>query len=183
MRIGVISDTHGSLSAWRKVIGTTFANVDMILHAGDLFYYGPRNPVPEGYAPGDLVNAMNKLEIPIIAVRGNCDSEVDQLVTNFPIQSPFAFCQIGPLRILISHGHELDDEQKIDIARKWKIDLFISGHTHRQKLTRDSGVVLLNPGSPSLPKENPTIAVVDINKKGEAEIRVVNADTGEIVLE
>ena len=83
----------------------------------------------------------------------------------------------------MNHGHELDDEQKIDIARKWSVDLFISGHTHRPKLVRDSGVVLLNPGSPSLPKEEPTVAVVTINKKGEADIKVFNADTGEIVLE
>lgn len=183
MKIGVISDTHGSLTSWEKVMKSIFNNVDMILHAGDLFYYGPRNPIPEGYAPGDLAKAMNQLEIPLIAVRGNCDSEVDQLVVNFPIQVPFSLCQINSLRILINHGHDIDDEKKIDLTHKWKIDLFVSGHTHLAKLTRESGVVLLNPGSPSLPKEEPTVALIDINKKGEVEIKIFNIDTGEIVLE
>jgi uncharacterized protein len=183
MKIGVISDTHGSVTAWHRVMETVFNNVDMILHAGDLFYYGPRNPVPEGYAPGDLAKAMNELEIPLIVAKGNCDSEVDQLVLNVPLQNPFAFCQIGALRILVNHGHELDDEQKISLAHKWKIDLMVCGHTHLSRLTRDRGVVLLNPGSPALPKEEPTVALIDINKKGEVDIKIFNIDTGEIVVE
>jgi len=60
MKIGVISDTHGSLTAWQQVLSGPFQDVDLILHAGDVLYHGPRNPLPEGYQPGQLAEAINQ---------------------------------------------------------------------------------------------------------------------------
>ncbi len=182
MKIGIISDTHGDLVGWRKVMEEIFPDVDMIIHAGDLFNYGPRNPMPEGFAPGELVQEMNGLEIPVVAVRGNCDSDVDESVVNFPVQSPFALVQLGSLRIVVNHGDKLSDEDKVNLAKRWHANIFISGHTHRPKLAREGDVVFLNPGSPSLPKENPTVALVE-ETDGEVEIKIIDVETGKVMME
>lgn len=182
MKIGVIADTHGDLVGWQKVIEEIFSDVDMIIHAGDLFNYGPRNPMPEGFAPGDLVQEMNGLEIPLVVVRGNCDSDVDDSVVNFPVQSPFALVQIGSLRIVVNHGDKLSDEEKVDLAKRWRANIFISGHTHRPKLAREGDVVFLNPGSPSLPKENPTVGLVE-ETDGDVEIKIIDVETGKVMME
>jgi len=182
MKIGVISDTHGDLTGWRKVMEEIFSDVDMIIHVGDLFNYGPRNPMPEGFAPGELVQDMNALEIPLVAVRGNCDSDVDDMVVNFPLQSPFAVVQLGSLRIVVNHGDKLSDEEKLNLAKRWHVDIFISGHTHRAKLAREGEIVFLNPGSPSLPKENPTVALLE-ESDGEVDIKIVDVKTGKVIME
>jgi len=182
MKIGVIADTHGDLVGWRTVMEKIFSDVDMIIHAGDLFNYGPRNPVPEGFAPGDLVQEMNSLEIPLVVVRGNCDSEVDDSVVNFPVQSPFALVQLGSLRIVVNHGDKLSDEEKLNLAKRWRANIFISAHTHRPKLAREGDVVFLNPGSPSLPKESPTVALVE-DTDGEVEIKIIDVETGKVMME
>lgn len=182
MKIGVMSDTHGDLAGWRKVMEEIFTDVDIIIHAGDLFNYGPRNPVPAGFAPGELVQEMNSLEIPLVAVKGNCDSDVDDSVVNFPLQAPFALVQLGSLRIVVNHGDKMSDEEKVNLAKRWQANIFISGHTHRPKLAREGDIVFLNPGSPSLPKENPTVALIE-ETDGEVEIKIIDVETGKVIIE
>jgi len=182
MKIGVMSDTHGDLIGWQKVMEKIFSDVDMIIHAGDLFNYGPRNPMPQGFAPGELVLEMNGLEIPLVAVKGNCDSDIDESVVNFPLQSPFALIQLGSLRIVVTHGDKLTDEEKVGLAKRWRVNIFISGHTHRPKLAREENIVFLNPGSPSLPKESPTVALVE-ETDGEVEIKIIDVETGKVMME
>ncbi|HHW29057.1 MAG TPA: phosphodiesterase, partial [Syntrophomonadaceae bacterium] len=97
MRIGIISDTHGSLSSWQKVMSTLFRDVDLIIHAGDLLYHGPRNPLPDNYQPRGVAEAVNSLTVPFVIAQGNCDAEVDQMMINWPLQAPYAFLQIENL--------------------------------------------------------------------------------------
>jgi len=182
MKIGVIADTHGNVDAWRKVMKKFFHDADMIIHAGDIFNYGPRNIVHEGTEPGDLAEEMNGLEIPIIAARGNCDSDIDATVVSFPIQSPFALVQADSLRILVNHGDLLDDEKKIELAKKWHVNVFVSGHTHRPKLAREGDIVLLNPGSPSLPKEEPTVGLI-LKEGDQFEVRIIDIETGQVIID
>lgn len=182
MKIGVTSDLHGSLLAWEKTLALFKAKeVKLILNAGDLFNYGPRNPLPEGYAPGDLVKAINELTIPMIIAKGNCDSEIDQMVLNMPIQEPYAFCLVENKKILVNHGHKITDEEKIQLAKRWNINVFIAGHTHLPRLERIDNIILLNPGSPALPKGSPTAAVLEITKQ-DINIEILNVDTGNIVM-
>lgn len=182
MKIGVMSDLHGSVTAFDKVMKMfNSKNVELILNAGDVFNAGPRNVVPEGYAPGDLVKKINELTMPMIITRGNCDSEVDQIVLSVPLQSPYAFLYIERKKIIVNHGHKLSEEEKVQLAARFGTDIFVVGHTHLPKLERFENMVMLNPGSPSLPKGNPTVATIELNG-AETQIEIFNVDTGNVVM-
>jgi len=172
MKIGVISDTHGDTHGWQAAIAGPFAGADMILHAGDLLYHGPRNPMPPGYDPAALAQLINDAPAPIIIARGNCDSGVDQLVLDFPIQAPYALVIIDRLRIMVNHGEEFGLTNPVPgiakVARKYRVDVFVCGHTHLAMLKRIRGALIMNPGSPSLPKAlerepEPTVGVIENN--------------------
>ncbi|MCM8815506.1 MAG: phosphodiesterase [Candidatus Omnitrophica bacterium] len=163
MAILVISDTHGSVDAWEKIKKYINKNVDCLVHAGDIYYFGPRNPVPEGHAPGMLSTELNSLNIPLICAKGNCDSDVDQLVSSFPLCYPFAFVFIYGKGILVTHGHYYSQDELLNLAKKWKLDLVITGHTHIARLEKLNGIVFLNPGSCALPKNFPGIGLVNNN--------------------
>lgn len=166
-RIGVISDTHGDLDGWRRCMDTIFRDAQLIIHAGDLLYHGPKNPMVEGYGPSALAEAINAAPVPVIVARGNCDSPVDQLVIDAPTQAPYAFVQLDDLRILAHHGDGLSDDEMTRCAASWNIDVFVTGHTHIRELTRRGSTVFLNPGSPAIPKSDgsfepiPTAATIE----------------------
>ena len=160
MKIAVISDTHGSLVSW-KAVEPFLDGVQLLLHCGDIFYSGPRNAMPDAYAPGSLHEALAALPFPVIAARGNCDSDVDQSVCAFPLSSPFAFTVIDNARILVTHGNHYNADEEFSLAEQWKIDLFISGHTHTALLERRDERVFFNPGSLSLPKNFPGFGIID----------------------
>ena len=174
MKIGVISDTHGSLGAWEKAYARYLSRTDLIIHCGDILYHGPRNPLPAGYNPGALLEKINALEKPVLLVRGNCDAEVDQMVLDYPLEAPYARLFTGAYRILIHHGH-----RELPAKTQKGYDLIISGHTHCAGIKKENGVIYLNPGSPALPKdegETPTLAMID-----GREIVLLNLETGEVV--
>lgn len=174
MKIGVISDTHGSFSAWDKAYARYLSQTDLIIHCGDVLYHGPRNPLPAGYDPGALLEKINALEKPLLLVRGNCDAEVDQMVLDFPLEAPYAHLFTGDYRILVHHGH-----LELPAKAKKSYDLIISGHTHCPGIKEEDGVIYLNPGSPALPKDEgktPTLAVID-----GRQIVILNLETGEVV--
>ena len=144
MKTGVISDTHGYLTAWVKAVNDYFSKVDLILHGGDVLYHGPRNPMPDGYQPAALSSAMNSCPVPILICRGNCDADIDQQMMDIPIQSPYVTVWIDRLKAIILHGDGLTEA--------YRLDLVITGHTHIHQIREGEGYVILNPGSPSLPK-------------------------------
>ena len=165
MRIGVISDTHGSLTSWQEVMGGIFSDADVIIHAGDIFYHGIRNPLPKGYNTQALAEAINETKTPILMCRGNCDSDVDQLVVDVPIQSPYLLCQFEGLKLFVHHGHLFSNEEVLRLTSRWDVSVCISGHTHIPFLEQKQSTIFLNPGSSGLPKESdpPTVAVIDID--------------------
>ena len=186
MKIGVISDTHGDAHGWQAAIAGPFAGASLILHAGDLLYHGPRNPLPAGYDPAALAQLINHAPAPVIIARGNCDSDVDQLVLEFPIQAPYALVVVEGLRIMVSHGDEFGLTDPVPgiaaMARKYRVDVFICGHTHTLMLERIGDALIINPGSPSLPKAakgepQPTVGMIE----GEMA-RIVTLD-GRTILE
>src|SRR5690348_16178739 len=104
MKIGVISDTHGDYKAWKKVKETIFRDCHNIIHAGDILYHGPRNPIVDGYNPSELLKDLNNINIPIHFAKGNCDAEVDQMVINRPIMSPYVYLNYNNFGIIVIHG-------------------------------------------------------------------------------
>jgi len=176
VKIAILSDTHGSLSAFNRALEVA-GSCDFIIHAGDILYHGPRNPLPEGYNPRELANAINSLNVPFIAAAGNCDAPIDQVLLSVPIQAPYALLCIGNHKILITHGHDPGQEELMDLAKKWKIDLLITGHTHIKQLEKNNNLTLLNPGSCALPKDgSPSIAIFE-----DSNISLVNIENGQII--
>jgi len=149
MKLFICSDIHGS-ATWCKRVVERFAEekADRLIILGDVLYHGPRNPLPDGYSPKDVCALLNPLKDKILAVRGNCDSEVDQMVLQFNISSDYAEVYDGKIKIVFSHGHRA-------VPPLGRGDVYITGHTHVPlSITEKEGYLHLNPGSISLPKEN-----------------------------
>ena len=181
MKIGVISDTHGSVEIWKKVYQSFFSDADFIIHAGDVLYHGPRNPILDDYNPASLVEALNECPIPLHIAKGNCDSEVDAMVLNMPLQAPYAYLVIDGIRILVTHGHLFSEKEKIALAKHLKVDLFITGHIHTNVLEKINETIFLNPGSPSMSKradKKSTIAIIEADR-----ISIKDIDTKDTLME
>jgi len=162
MKLLIASDIHGSLSAARKVVQLiAIEQADYLVFLGDAMYHGPRNPLPDSYDPAGVAAILNTVASQVIATRGNCDSEVDQMLLDFTITADY---QVIPLRngkLFATHGHVFEPNNLPSSLTRG--DIFASGHTHVPVLTvADNGVIVINPGSVSLPKENhpPTYAMV-----------------------
>lgn len=152
MLIGIISDTHGSVKAWNDALEGPFKGVEQIWHCGDVLYHGPRNPLPPSYDPKELVELINSCPIPILAIQGNCDSEVDQMVLDVALQSPLFLADHAAGRVLVSHGHRYSLEVMGEMVKEYQVKIWISGHTHDPLLEVWGETIMVNPGSPSLPK-------------------------------
>lgn len=176
MKILIMSDTHGDIYFWEK-IKKYIEKSDLILHAGDVLYHGPRNPLPKEYAPAKLSELLNNLGIPIIISRGNCDANVDQLVLKYPLLSPYAFIFLPSLKILLIHGEDKNEEDLWKIIDDYQLNILIFGHIHTPVLKRKENKILLNPGSPSLSKtQSKTIAFIE-NK----EISIIDIEEDKII--
>ncbi len=148
----VISDIHGSLFYLKKVIEIFEKNnYDKILILGDELYHGPRNPLPKEYNPKEAAELLNRYKNKIIAVRGNCDSEVDQMVLNFPITADYNMIFWENKKIFMTHGHIYNIDSPLPMEDG---DIMIYGHFHIPIIQRKNEKMFLNPGSISLPKEN-----------------------------
>lgn len=148
MKLFICSDIHGSAFWCKKAVdGFLREGADKLIILGDVLYHGPRNPLPDGYDPQKVIAMLNPLADKIIAVRGNCDAEVDQMVLAFNVSGDYATVFDGETKITLSHGHRAVPPLK-------EGDIYITGHTHVPLNTVEKeGYWHLNPGSVSLPKE------------------------------
>ncbi len=154
MRLIIASDIHGDADCCRELLETAEKErADKILLLGDLLYHGPRNNIPAGYAPARVIEMLNLVSDKLLCVRGNCESEVDQMVLDFPIMSDTAYFYDGDAKkyLFMSHGHKYSPEKLPKLPRG---AIFLSGHTHILSISEIDGIVCLNPGSVSLPKGN-----------------------------
>lgn len=152
MKLMFISDIHGSLFYLEKaLLRFDSEQADQLIILGDLLYHGPRNPLPEGYQPAEVAKKLNSLKNKIICVRGNCDSEVDQMVIEFPIMADYSWLFVDGKRIFATHGHTHNMETLPSLSEG---DILIHGHTHVPVAQEMDGLLWLNPGSIALPKEN-----------------------------
>lgn len=180
MKIGVISDTHGSLDAWNKAM-EHFAGCQLILHAGDVLYHGPRNPLPQGYDPKELAASINNSPVPVFVVRGNCDAEVEEVMLEIPILSPYFYCSLEGLKILMLHGTNYTEEKLSELGKRYKADLLVFGHIHTPTAKLSENTVLFNPGSPSLSfHTEPTVGIIDTDEK---KAKIITLDKGELYKE
>lgn len=147
MKIGVVSDTHGDFLAWQKAWEAVLQDCDMVIHCGDILYHGPKFDPGPGHGPRQLAAALNDVPVPLLLVKGNGDSEVDTLVIEAPIQSPYLVAQIEGKRILATHGHLQPVDELLSLAARWKVDWLLTGHAHSASLTVVGSVRHLNPGS------------------------------------
>ncbi len=151
MKLMFASDIHGSLPATEQLL-TRFAQsgARWLVLLGDVLYHGPRNALPEGYNPAQVAERLNTQAERIIAVRGNCDSEVDQMLLHFPITAPWQQVLLAQGRLFLTHGHLYSPENLPPLAAG---DTLVYGHTHIPVAERrDDGITLFNPGSVSIPK-------------------------------
>lgn len=149
----VVSDIHGSLSGARLVRSAYGRHhCGMILNLGDNLYHGPRNDLPADYAPKEVTALLREMKEIMIAVRGNCDAEVDQMVLEYPLMDTSKTLFTDNRTILITHGHVIKPNDPPAFLKEG--DVFLSGHTHVPTAYEKNGIFLLNPGSVSLPKEN-----------------------------
>lgn len=183
MKIGVMSDTHGSLVYFEKAL-EVLSDCDILLHAGDVLYHGPRNDLPESYNPKKVISKINELDNILIA-RGNCDADVDQMVISHPIQSPYVLSQFGETRILINHGYVDSKEETIKKAKSMGADILILGHTHVKELYVDENLIVINPGSTSIPKDGShsvaTIDIIQTHDELDLDINLIDINTKEVI--
>ncbi len=148
MKWMIASDIHGSAHYCRLMLDAMKREgADRLLLLGDLLYHGPRNDLPDGYAPKGVIALLNEQKEKLLCVRGNCDAEVDQMVLEFPIMADYAIVRDGELTIFATHGHLYTDRPP---AAKGMI--LLSGHTHIPKWDVNGEDIRLNPGSVSIPK-------------------------------
>ena len=124
----IASDIHGSahycdllLKAYEKEAP------DKLLILGDILYHGPRNDLPDGYAPKKVIEMLNPLASKLLCVRGNCEAEVDQMVLKFPVLAEYAWLNVNGLNIFATHGHNFGEDNPPPLSTG---DILLGGHTH-----------------------------------------------------
>lgn len=170
MRYLIASDIHGALPA-AEALRARFheEGADRLLLLGDLLYHGPRNPLPEGYAPAEVAKLLNGLADRITAVRGNCDSEVDQMVLDFPCLGDYALVVDGSTTLMLTHGH-------LDLARVIEGlpsgSFVLSGHTHVKGIGPDAApacaksAAILQGGGEAAPGSSPALSAITFVNPG-----------------
>lgn len=150
MKILFASDIHGSAYYCKEVLKAfEREEAEKLVLLGDLLYHGPRNPLPRDYNPQEVLELLNEKKEVVYAVRGNCDSEVDQMVLQFPMMADYFLLNDEGQTFFITHGHLYPEKEE----RVRKGEAWIQGHTHLPVAKEENGRYILNPGSASLPKE------------------------------
>ena len=152
MKLMIASDIHGSakwcermLEAWRRE-----APGRLVL-LGDLLYHGPRNDLPEAYAPKAVIAMLNGVAPHLLCVRGNCEAEVDQMVLDFPVMADYSVLFVDGHALYATHGHVWGEDNPPPLQPG---DVLLCGHTHVPCCRRHDGFIYVNPGSVSIPKQN-----------------------------
>lgn len=141
MKLMFASDIHGSLPATERVLELFSASgAQWLVILGDVLNHGPRNALPQGYAPAQVAERLNEQAARIIAVRGNCDSEVDQMLLHFPMTAPWQQILTENQRLFLTHGH-LFGPQNMPALNAG--DVLVYGHTHLPVVERQGGCLPL----------------------------------------
>ena len=150
MKIMIASDIHGS-ALWCGRLMEAWKNEGMprLLLLGDLLYHGPRNDLPDEYAPKKVIEMLNGIKEHLLCVRGNCEAEVDQMVLSFPVMADYCALPMGENIIYATHGHNHGENNPPPMM---KGDVLLCGHTHVPAFNVHADFTYVNPGSVSIPK-------------------------------
>lgn len=152
MKLMFVSDIHGSAYYCRRVRDIWQEEMPQrLVLLGDLLYHGPRNDLPKEYAPKECIDILNGLKSEIIAVRGNCEAEVDQMVLQFDCLADHMLMYLEDREIFITHGHIYSSSNPPHLKQG---SILIHGHTHIPAMQDMGGFYYINPGSVSIPKNN-----------------------------
>lgn len=152
MKYLIASDLHGSGECVRQLLARFDAEgADMLVLLGDLLYHGPRNHLPGEYDPQVVSAMLNEHKDHILAVRGNCDAEVDQMMLDFPCMADYAYLWISNTPFFLTHGHHYNNRSLPPIASPRTV--LLHGHTHVPANDTFPTHRYMNPGSTTLPKE------------------------------
>lgn len=168
MKLIFASDIHGSAYYAKAVCDILEREgAEKLVLLGDILYHGPRNDLPKEYNPKKVIELFNAIKEKILCVRGNCDTEVDQMVLKFPVLSDYGYIYDGKATMYLSHGHIYNPLNLPPCESKF---VLINGHTHIYAAEKHDWGVYLNPGSVSIPKnQNPPTYM--IYEDGEFSIK------------
>ena len=179
MKLLIASDLHGDAAACRRLLEIFDASgAERLVILGDILYHGPRNDLPAGYDPRAVISMLSDYADRLFCVRGNCDTEVDQMVLPFPILSETALLFVDGRTWFAAHGHRAGANPTAgDLPRLPRGSVILTGHTHVPTLTvTEDGVLLLNPGSTSIPKGG-FAASYALYEDGRFSVRALDNDT------
>ena len=169
MKWMIASDIHGSAYYCRKLLEAyTEEGADRLLLLGDILYHGPRNDLPRDYAPKEVIALLNERKNDIYCVRGNCDTEVDQMVLPFPCLAEFSQLLLDGKTFYLTHGHHANPDSLPPLPAG---SVFLFGHTHVKLDEVRGGIRCLNPGSVSIPKDGSHSCLIYEN--GEFFVRIL----------
>lgn len=152
MKLLVISDIHGSYYYAKKILEIEKReNPDKIVLLGDLYYHGPRNDLTQEYNPMEVSKILNSLKDKLIVTKGNCDAEVDEMISEFPFKE-YIEMNVNGYNLFLSHGHKYNIDNLPPLGVN--IDIMMYGHFHVGFIKEKDGIIFANSGSISLPKEN-----------------------------
>ena len=151
MKWMIASDIHGSAYYCEKALSAFLREgADRLLLLGDLLYHGPRNDLPQGYAPKEVISQLSSVKDRVFCVRGNCEAEVAPMVLPFAVLEDYCLLEQGGHVVFATHGHHYNLENPPLLQPG---DVLLHGHTHVPAKDNSLGFWYLNPGSVSIPKE------------------------------
>ena len=163
MKLIIASDIHGSAYWCGKLMELMETEQpDRLILLGDLLYHGPRNDLPRDYAPKQVIPMLSRYKEKILAVRGNCEAEVDQMVLPFPCMADFSQLYTDDCQLYLTHGHHHNPDNLPPLPEG---SIFLSGHTHVKLDEIRGGIRCLNPGSVSIPKDGSNSCLIYENGK------------------
>ena len=172
----IASDIHGSAKWCRELISAfEKGGYERLLLLGDILYHGPRNDLPDEYAPKAVISMLNPIKEKLLCVRGNCDTEVDQMVLEFPVMADYSVLPLGDRLVYLIHGHKFGEQNPPPLCAG---DILLCGHTHIPACREKDGFYYLNPGSVSIPKEGSAHGFMTL-ENGVFEWR--SLETGEVL--
>lgn len=150
MKILIASDLHGSAFYAEKLLDACYKeNVDKLILLGDIYNHGPRNELPKNYNPMRVAEILNNVKENLIVIKGNCDSEVDKMISEFSFVHDLLLLSENK-SIYLTHGHVFNKDN-LPISN---FDALIYGHFHTGFIKREGDMVIANAGSLSLPKND-----------------------------
>ncbi len=178
MNLIIASDIHGCAPACRELLAQfDRSGAERLILLGDILYHGPRNDLPAGYDPKAVIAALTPYADRVFCVRGNCDTEVDQMVLPFPMLAETALLFVDNRTWFAAHGHRTGANPTVnDLPRLPRGSVILTGHTHIPTLDRDEdGILRVNPGSTSIPKGSYPASYA-VYKDGHFVVRSLDGD-------